>query len=199
MPAERESDLVETLIDRQVVHSSKYLTFAHDTIADATGRQHTREVVLHPGAVTIAAVLPDGRVLLVRQYRHPVGRVMLELPAGTLDKLADGSIEEPLAAAKRELWEETGHHAANWRRLSGFYTAPGFADEHMTLFLATGLSSGEDHTPEEDENLLVEALSLPELVERVKRDEIHDAKTLIGLRWLEALARDGEIEELKER
>lgn len=199
MTTERESDLVETLVDRQVVHSSKYLTFVHDTIADAKGRQHTREVVLHPGAVTVAAVLPDGRVLLVRQYRHPVGRVMLELPAGTLDKLDDGSTEETLDAAKRELWEETGHHAANWRRLSSFYTAPGFADEHMTLFLATGLSSGEGHTPEDDENLLVEALPLPELVERVKRDEIDDAKTLIGIRWLEALARDGEIEELRKR
>ena len=76
MPSERESDLVETLVDRQVVHSSKYLTFAHDTIADAAGRQHTREVVLHPGAVTVAAVLPDGRVLLVRQYRHAAGKVM---------------------------------------------------------------------------------------------------------------------------
>jgi ADP-ribose pyrophosphatase len=199
MPPERESDLVETLVDRQVVHSSKYLTFVSDTIADAKGHSHTRQVVLHPGAVTVAAVLPDGRVLLVRQYRHAAGRVMLELPAGTLDKLADGSMEDPLDAAKRELWEETGHHAAKWRALASFWTAPGFASERMTLFLATGLTPGEGHTPEEDENLLVEALALPELLARVRRDEIDDAKTLIGLYWLEALARDDEIEELRWR
>jgi ADP-ribose diphosphatase len=199
MPPERESDLVETLVDRQVVRSSKYLTFTIDTVADSEGRQHTRDVVLHPGAVTVAAILPDGRVLLVRQYRHPAGKVLLELPAGTLDKLSDGSMEDALVAAKRELWEETGHHATNWRRLSSFWTAPGFADERMTLFLATGLSPGEGHMPEEDENLLVDAVPLPELLERVRRDEIEDAKTIIGLFWLDALARDGTIEELTPR
>jgi ADP-ribose pyrophosphatase len=200
MPSERESDLVENLVERQVVHSSKYLTFARDIVADAEGRRHTRDVVLHPGAVTIAAVLPDGMVLLVRQYRHPAERVLLELPAGSLDKLADGSMEDPLVAAKRELWEETGYHAAKWRRLSSFWTAPGFANERMTLFLATGLTPDPGHTgPTEDEHLYVEALALPDLVERVRRDEIEDAKTIIGLQWLESLARDGEIEELRAR
>jgi ADP-ribose pyrophosphatase len=194
MPSERDSDLIETRVDRQVVHSSKHLTFVRDTIEDAHGKRHTRELVLHPGAVTVAGLLPDGRVLLVRQYRHAAEKVMLELPAGTLDKLPDGSMEDPLDAAKRELWEETGHTAGSWRRLATFWTAPGFANERMTLFLATDLAQDPEHAgPEEDENLIVEALPLEEALERLRRDEIDDAKTLVGLRWLEALARDGEI------
>ena len=194
MPIERESDLIEKLVERQVVRSSKYLTFVSDTIEAPDGRRHQREIVVHPGAVTVVAVLPDGRVLLVRQYRHAAGRVLLELPAGTLDRLEDGSIEDPLDAARRELSEETGYRAQSWRRLAGFWTAPGFASEHMTLFLATDLSPDPDHAgPDPDERLLPDALTLAELRARVERDEIEDAKTIIGVFWLEALVRSGEV------
>jgi len=195
VPAERDSDLVEELVDRQVVHSSKYLTFVHDTIADGDGTRHTREIVIHPGAVTVVAVLPDGRLLLVRQYRHAAGKVMLELPAGTLDRTADGSLEEPLDAAQRELSEETGHRAARWRRLASFWTAPGFATERMTLFLATDVTADPSHVgPDPDERLIVEPLSFAEAMARVRRDEIDDAKTLVGLYALDALVRGGEID-----
>jgi ADP-ribose pyrophosphatase len=194
MPAERESDLIERLVERQVVRSSKYLTFVSDTIEAPDGRQHQREIVLHPGAVTVLAVLSDGQVLLVRQYRHAAGKVLLELPAGTLDRLDDGSIEDPLDAARRELSEETGYRAASWRRLAGFWTAPGFASEHMTLFLATDLTVDPNHAgPDPDERLLVETLTLPELLGRIERDEIEDAKTVIGVFWLDALVRSGEV------
>ena len=198
MSVEREADLVEHLVDRQVVHSSKYLTFVRDTIADPEGGHHEREVVLHPGAVTVVAVLAGGRVLLVRQYRHPAGKALLELPAGTLDRLADGSLEDPLVAAQRELFEETGHRAANWRWLASFWTAPGFATERMTLFLATGVSADPSHTgPEPDERLIVETLPYAELVARARRGEIDDAKTLIGIYELDALVRAGEIREIR--
>jgi ADP-ribose pyrophosphatase len=170
------------------------MTFVSDTIEAPDGRRHQREIVFHPGAVTVVAILPDGRVLLVRQYRHAAGRVLLELPAGTLDRQDDGSIEDPLDAARRELSEETGYRAASWRRLAGFWTAPGFASEHMTLFLATDLSADPDHGgPDPDERLLVETLTLPELRERVEHDEIEDAKTIIGVLWLDALVRSGEV------
>ena len=194
MPVERESDLTERLVNRQVVRKSNYMTVVADTIETPDGRKHERDVVLHPGAVTVVAVLPDGRVLLVRQYRHAAGQVLLELPAGTLDRLADGSIEDPAVAGPRELSEETGYRAENWRRLGGFWTAPGFASEHMTLLLATDLTPDPDHRgPDPDERLLVEALALPELLARVERDEIHDAKTIIGILWLDALVRAGEL------
>jgi ADP-ribose pyrophosphatase len=194
MPAEREVDLTETLVDRQVVRSSKYLTFVSDTIVAPDGRRHQREIVVHPGAVTVVAILPDGLVLVVRQYRHAAAKVLLELPAGTLDRRPDGAFEDPLAAAQRELTEETGYRAASWRRLAGFWTAPGFASEHMTLFLATELTADPGHPgPDPDERLLVDALPLPELLARVARDEIEDAKTIIGIYWLDALVRAGEV------
>jgi ADP-ribose pyrophosphatase len=194
MPVERESDLTEKLVDRQVVRKSTYMEFVADTIETPDGRKHLRDVVIHPGAVTVVALRADGRILLVRQYRHAAGRVLLELPAGTLDRLADGSIEDPAVAGPRELSEETGYRAANWRRLGGFWTAPGFATEHMTLYLATDLTPDPDHAgPDPDERLLVESLTLPELLARVENDEIHDAKTLIGVLWLDALVRSGEV------
>lgn len=199
MPVEREIDLVEKLVDRDVVHSSKYLTYVRDTIETADGERRTREVVIHPGAVTVVAVLPDGQLLLVRQYRHPADKVMLELPAGTLDRLPDGSLEDPLDAAQRELFEETGYRASKWRRLATFFTAPGFATERMSLFLATDVYPDESYEgPEADERLILEKLPFADAMARVKRDEIDDAKTLVGLYALEALVRAGEIAELRE-
>ena len=195
MSVERESDLVEKLVARQVVRKSNYMEVVVDTIETSEGRRHERDVVLHPGAVTVVAVQPDGRILLVRQYRHAAGRVLLELPAGTLDRLADGSIEDPAVAGPRELSEETGYVAKTWRRLGGFWTAPGFASEHMTLYLATDLTPDPDHGgPDPDERLMVEALTLPELLARAQNDEIHDAKTLIGIFWVDALVRSGELQ-----
>ena len=194
MPIERESDLVEKLVDRQVVRKSNYMEVVADTIETSDGQKRKRDVVLHPGAVAVVAVRPDGRIVLVRQYRHAAGTVLLELPAGTLDRLDDGSIEDPAVAGPRELSEETGYVATTWRRLGGFFTAPGFASEHMTLYLATDLTPDPNHSgPDPDERLLVEALALPELLARIANDEIHDAKTLIGVLWLDALVRSGEV------
>lgn len=194
MPIERDSDLIERLVDRQVVRASNYMQVVVDKIETSDGTRRERDVVLHPGAVAIVALLPDGRILLVRQFRHAAGTVLLELPAGTLDRLADGTIEDPAVAGPRELREETGYTAGSWRRLGGFWTAPGFASEHMTLYLATDLTADPNHRgPDPDERLLVEALTLPELLARVERDEIHDAKTLIGVLWLDALVRSGEV------
>lgn len=194
MPIERESDLVEKLVDRLVVRESNYMQVVIDTIETSDGNRRERDVVLHPGAVAVVAVRPDGRILLVRQYRHAAGTVLLELPAGTLDRLDDGSVEDPAVAGPRELYEETGYTAKSWRKLGGFWTAPGFAREHMTLFLATDLTADPSHQgPQPDERLLVEAFTLPELLARAGDDEIHDAKTLIGIFWLDALVRSGEV------
>jgi ADP-ribose pyrophosphatase len=128
-------------------------------------------------------------VLLVRQYRVAVGEALLEIPAGTLDVMGDGSIEDPELAAPRELEEETGMRAATWRRIASFYTAPGFASELMHLYLATDLrpADGERLTPDEDEHLLLERLPWRDAVAAAERGELRDAKTILGLLWLARL------------
>ena len=126
----------------------------------------------------MAALDADGRVALVRQYRHAIGRYLLELPAGTLD---DG--EEPLAAARRELREEVGRTATGWRRLGSFFSSPGFLREELHAFLATGLSETAQAL-EEDEDLEVEWRDLAELL--ADPGQVSDAKTLATLFLLQA-------------
>jgi ADP-ribose pyrophosphatase len=191
------NELTERLIDRQVVHQGTYMTFTKDTVLDADGRKHTRDTVLHPGAATIVAITPDRRVLLVRQYRHAAGEELLELPAGKLDRQPDGSTEDRLLAAKRELTEETGYRAETWRELGTFFTAPGFASELMTTFLATGLSPDPAYKgPDPDERLELEQMPFGEALALATRGELRDAKTLLGILQVDALARAGEIPEL---
>src|SRR5215210_7720942 len=125
-PAVAYEHLQETTVDQRVVHKGRFITFRVDTIEDPDGGRHQREIVDHPGAV---AVLPlDGdELLLVRQFRLAARRALLEIPAGTLDRAEDGTLEEPDVCAPRELAEETGHRAADWWKLGRFWTAPGFA------------------------------------------------------------------------
>ncbi len=179
--------LDERLVDSVVVHRGRYLEFRVDTVERLDGRRAVREVAGHPGAVAIVALDPAGRVLLVRQYRHPAGQVLLEIPAGTLDRdPATGALEDPDAAARRELEEETGQRAERWERLTAFWTAPGFATERMTLYLATGLTPADGNRlgPDEDEALELVRLPWREAVAAAERGEIVDAKSLVGLLWL---------------
>ena len=132
-----------------------------------------REIVEHPGAVAIVAVDAQDRVALVRQLREATRKHLLELPAGTLDPG-----EEPLAAAKRELEEETGQTGGEWYEVTRFYTAPGFCRELMTLFFAEGVEAG-DASPEADEELELVHWPVAEIEDRLC--EVEDAKTLTGL------------------
>ncbi len=164
------------------------MTFREDTVRDVDGREHRRDIVDHPGAVAIVAIDDDDRLVLVRQWRAAIGQALLEIPAGTLDRLADGSKESPDVAAPRELGEESGLRASSWRRLGTFWTAPGFATEDMHLYLAQGLTSIEDYAgPEADERLDVELLPWQEAVRRCLEGTINDAKTLVGVLWVDRL------------
>jgi len=188
-----DDHLIETTVERRVLHRGRFITFRVDTIEDPQGKRHSREIVEHPGAVAVIPI--DGEdVLMVRQYRTPVARVILEIPAGTLDRMPDGSIEDPDEAAPRELSEETGHRAGNWRLLGRFWTAPGFTEERMHLYLATDLEALDDYRgPDEDEYLDLVRLPWREAIAMAERGQIEDAKTLAALLWLARLADAGEL------
>jgi ADP-ribose pyrophosphatase len=136
---------------------------------------YQREVVHHHGSAVIIPVLDDCTVVLVRQYRHPAVRYLLEAPAGTL---ADG--EGPEVGAARELEEELGLVAARLEKLSEFFVSPGFLEEKMWVYLATGLSEGKQRL-DEDEVLEIVRIPIAEALEMITSGEIQDAKTIIGL------------------
>jgi 8-oxo-dGTP pyrophosphatase MutT (NUDIX family) len=141
-----------------------------------------REVVVHPGAVAILALDDAGQVLLIRQYRHPVGRLLWEIPAG----LRDVAGESLSNAARRELLEEAGYRARDWRVLADYYSSPGFTTERLRIFLARDLEfvpPGErDFVPEDEEAELVPAwLALDEAVRKVLAGELHNGATALGI------------------
>ncbi|MFN8621253.1 MAG: NUDIX hydrolase [Chloroflexota bacterium] len=189
----QDDELLETIVERRVIHTGRYLSFHVDTIADARGARHTRDWVEHPGAVAMVAI-DRGDVLLVRQFRTPAARVLLEIPAGTLDRMDDGSIEDPDRAAPRELGEETGYHAATWRLLGRFFPAPGFASEFMHLYLATDLTPIEGYAgPEPDERIDLVRMPVAEAIARAQAGGFEDAKSLLGMLWIDRLIASGEL------
>ena len=183
MPDPRDEALRERLVSSEVLRKSRVLEFRIDPVEAPDGHRSTRDIAGHPGGVAMVAIDPDGEVLLVRQWRHAVGRALLEIPAGTLDREPDGSIEAHLGAAKRELEEETGYRAASWRYLVGFYTAPGFTSELMHLYLAEDLTPAHEGRlgPDEDERLELERTPLAEAVAMAERGDFADAKSIVGL------------------
>jgi ADP-ribose pyrophosphatase len=143
-----------------------------------SGFEIKRSVVRHVGSAVIMAVDEKRRVLLVRQYRLPAEKYLWEIPAGRLDPG-----ETPLQAAKRELAEETGYRARTWRRIAGFWVSPGYVQERMTLFLATGLTQGEA-TPMDDERIETRWFADSELAQMISKGKIEDGKTMIAfLTW----------------
>jgi ADP-ribose pyrophosphatase len=149
-----------------------------DEAIDRTGWKIRRSVVRHKGSAVMMAEDKDGRIMLVRQYRLPAGRLMWELPAGKID-----AGETALTAAKRELIEETGLRAKTWKRLVTFYPSPGFLEEKMTIYLATGLKQGESQ-PMEDERIETRWFTKKELRRLIASNKIIDGKTMIGfLHW----------------
>ena len=179
--------LAERLVESEVVHRGRYLEVRVETTERADGSRHRRDVVRHPGAVAIVALDDADRLLLVRQWRQPAGRTLLEIPAGTLDRdPASGAIEDPELASRRELEEETGYRAGSWQKLGTFWTAPGFASELMHLYLATDLvAAGPGRlAPDADEALELVRLPLGDALAAAERGDVLDAKTLLGIFWL---------------
>ena len=160
----------EEIFDGVILHVFK------DTVQLPNGKAATREVIRHVGAVGIVPLTDDGKVIVERQFRYPLNRVITEIPAGKLDSLT----EDRLSAAKRELEEETGYTATEWIDLGDYYPAAAYCDERITLYLARNLSLGQRHL-DEDEFLNFEAVPLAKLVEQVMDGTITDGKTQVAI------------------
>ncbi len=170
------SNLIEKQISREEIFKGVALHVVKDEILLPNGKKSVREISLHNGAAAIIPILPDGRVLMERQFRYAHGRVMLEIPAGKLDT----PDEPPLEAAKRELREETGAIAEKYTYLGAIAPSPALIDEVIHVYLAEGLSFGENHL-DEGEFLDVEYYHLDQLYKMVMNGEITDAKTQIAI------------------
>ena len=180
------------VLSSRVCYRGPVFSVTTDEVLEPGGVRARRDVVRHSGSVVVLAVdvlskkddiakgirKGEPRILLERQYRHAAQSMMWELPAGRID---DG--ETPLTAAKRELLEETGYRARHWKRILYFYVSPGFLDETMTIYLASGLRAGEAQ-PEADEKIAVRFFGLPEARRMALEGRIRDAKTIAGVLWL---------------
>jgi ADP-ribose pyrophosphatase len=146
-----------------------------DEVIEPSGVRAIREVITHPGSVVVLPVLPDGRVLLIRQYRHATRQYLWELVAGRID-----AGETPKAAAARELIEETGYRAKRLRVFLEMFPTPGFLEEKMFLLIAEGLTAGEAE-PEEDEKIISHGYKRKELEKMIRTGKLHDAKSIAGI------------------
>lgn len=170
-------DLKEKTLHSREIFAGRILRLRLDTVELPDGKHGTREIVEHAGAVAVVALDSEGRIVMVRQYRKPVEQVLLEIPAGTLE---DG--EGPLDCARRELKEETGLTADHWEKVLTYYSTPGFTDERLHIFLATGLTGGSTQT---DHDEFVETVLMPlgEAYHKIFTGQIADGKSIIGIQY----------------
>lgn len=164
--------LSEKLLSRQEIFRGKILTLCVDEVLLENNKKSVREVVYHPGAVAILPILNDGCIILVKQFRYPIGRELLEVPAGKLDRN-----EDPLSCAKRELEEETGYKSESLEYFGSIYTTPGFSNEQIHLYVATNLTKGHQNL-DEDELLYISVVHQEKAISMCFNGEIVDAKTI---------------------
>jgi len=185
-PDKDDLHLIETCIESEQIWRGKLLDVRRDRVRLPDGNEGVREYVTHPGAVVMIPVVDDGRLVIERQHRYPVGRVMLELPAGKIDP-----DEDTLQTAIRELREETGYAAATWRHLGTMHPTIGYADERIEIYLAQQLKALESNALDEGEFLEVITLSLDDALDEVRAGRLTDGKTLSALLWAEKVLRAG--------
>jgi ADP-ribose pyrophosphatase len=163
------------VLSSETLYQGKVFRLQRDTVIEPGGVRAERDIIVHPGSVVVLPVFPDGRVLLIRQYRHSVGEFLWELVAGRKEPE-----ETPPVAARRELEEETGYRARRLRKLMRVVPTPGFVNEWMWIFAAEGLSKGAAR-PEEDENITPRIFTLKEAEKMIERGTLRDAKSICGI------------------
>ncbi len=176
-----DAGLTETRIDGQTVYSGSFFCIEKDQVRLPDGTSAFREFMRHPGATAVIPLFEDGTVLVERQFRYPVNRIFIELPAGKIDKG-----EESLEAAQRELAEETGYVADEWFFVTTIHNAIAYSDEHINLYLAKTLRKGNAH-PDAEEFIQSFRMPATELVDWVRQGKISDVKTMVGIFWLEKI------------
>ena len=174
-----DAHLREITLRSEQVYRGHFLDVRRDQIRLPDGSHAQREYILHPGAVMIVPLLDDGRLVVERQWRHPLARVMLEFPAGKID-----AGEPPFACAVRELFEETGYRAAEWARAGILHNAIAYSNEGIEIWFARGLTSGQRKL-DAGEFLDVDITTLEALEALAHSGELTDAKTLIAILWLQ--------------
>lgn len=165
----------EKTISSQTIYEGKIVTLKVDQVELPNGKTASREIVTHPGAVAVMAITDDNRMVVVRQFRKPLERTIVEIPAG---KLEPG--EKPDVCAHRELEEETGYTAQEMKHVASFYTSPGFADELIHLYRTDSLTAGEAK-PDEDEFVELMHITVEEAQQLIASGEIRDAKTIMAV------------------
>lgn len=183
--SKKPSDFSESTLSSEIVYQGRLLKVREDRVLLHDGSEARREYVEHPGAVMIIALPDEATLLLERQYRYPLRRHFLELPAGKME-----AGEDPLATAQRELVEECGYEAGSWRHIATMHPCIGYSDERLELYLARELSY-VGNALDDGEFLEVVPTPIAEALNRVRSGEITDVKTVIGLLWLEKTARSG--------
>jgi ADP-ribose pyrophosphatase len=178
-------DLTEKQLDSKVVYDGNFINVRKDTVLLPDGSTSTREYITHPGAVAMLALLDNGNLVMERQFRYPLRREFIELPAGKIDQG-----EDILVTAQRELLEETGYVASEWIHLTTAWPCIGYADERMEYFLARGLTH-VGRKLDDGEFLEVFELSLQDALEWIRQGKINDSKTILGLFWLEKRLNEG--------
>ena len=163
------------ILSSKIIYEGKIFGIRRDEVIEPSGVRATREVITHPGSVVVLPVLRDGRILMIRQYRHAARQYLWELVAGRIDVG-----ESPRKAAARELIEETGYRARKFRIFLDVFPTPGFLEERMFILLANGLSAGVAE-PEEDEKIVSRAYKPEQLEEMIRRGKLRDAKSVAGI------------------
>jgi ADP-ribose pyrophosphatase len=178
-------DLTEAELESETVFKGRLMHVKCDRVRLPDGRESTREYIVHPGAVVVIPVFDNGDLLLERQHRYPLHRDFIELPAGKIDPG-----EDDLTCARRELEEETGYTAAEWRAVTTIYPCIGYSDERLAFYLARGLTEGK-HGRDHDEFLEILRVPFGEAMDWLRSGRICETKTVIGLFWLEKMQQQG--------